>query len=251
MDPYHESQLAAFSSQDAALNRPPAPSRRLDWILFGLRWLLTFSALAALLTLHELSGNIEITPTVKIVAIITVLYDIIVGLLIVLDFSDRLLRPLTLLGDVLIALLFFGTSSLSPLVMIGVSLFPIITASLRYGRIIGLLTTGVMGALVLGIAVLEGETAVQLPPLLIGLLFLFLTALLTGLVSAFKPNDLKLRPASLDERAIEANRLRVTRERARAIYEMASTLGATLDYSKVLDAALDVGTLGLREIEHG
>ncbi len=45
----------------------------------------------------------------------------------------------------------------------------------------------------------------------------------------------------------EANRLRVTRERARAIYEMATTLSATLDHRRVLEEAQNIGTLSLRE----
>jgi len=230
------------------LNRLPAPSRRLDWILFGLRWLLTLSALAALVTLSN-GGRFELTPPMVAATAIAGLYNLIVGVFILLDFSDRLLRPLTLGGDVLLALMLFVVSGEDPLMLIGVSLFPIITASLRYGRAIGLLTAGAIGLLTLGIvATVPGSAGLRVVPLLIGLLFLFLTSLLTSLVSALKDRDGQPRPATLDERTIEANRLRAARERARAIYEMASTLGATLDYSKVLDAVLDVGALGLRDL---
>ena len=45
----------------------------------------------------------------------------------------------------------------------------------------------------------------------------------------------------------EAHRLRATRERARAIYEMATTLSATLDHRRVLEEAQNIGTLSLRE----
>jgi len=54
-------------------------------------------------------------------------------------------------------------------------------------------------------------------------------------------------PLTLDEREVEAQRLRSARERARAIYEMANTLSATLDYRRVLEAAQAIGTLGLRD----
>jgi signal transduction histidine kinase len=79
---------------------------------------------------------------------------------------------------------------------------------------------------------------------------LFLTAALTNLVTAGKGEAVNLDPAAM-ELGIEASRLRAARERARAIYEMATTLSATLDYNKVLDAALDVGVLGLREMKPG
>jgi signal transduction histidine kinase len=42
--------------------------------------------------------------------------------------------------------------------------------------------------------------------------------------------------------------LRSTREQARAIFEMASTLSATLNYQRILDAVLDVSILGLKEM---
>lgn len=45
----------------------------------------------------------------------------------------------------------------------------------------------------------------------------------------------------------EAQRLRATRERARAIYEMTTTLSGTLDHRRVLEAAQSIGTLSLRE----
>lgn len=37
-------------------------------------------------------------------------------------------------------------------------------------------------------------------------------------------------------------------ERVRAIYEMANTLGTTLDYQQVMQAALDIGLLGLKDL---
>jgi signal transduction histidine kinase len=46
----------------------------------------------------------------------------------------------------------------------------------------------------------------------------------------------------------ELQRLRSTREQARAIFEMASTLSATLNYQRILDAVLDVSILGLKEM---
>jgi len=50
-----------------------------------------------------------------------------------------------------------------------------------------------------------------------------------------------------DGREIEALRLRSVRERARAIYEMANMLSATLDHRRVLEEAQKIGALGLRD----
>ena len=53
------------------------------------------------------------------------------------------------------------------------------------------------------------------------------------------------KPDTLDERVVEAQRLRTTREQARAIFEMANTLSATLDHRRVLDEAQNIGMLNL------
>ncbi len=45
----------------------------------------------------------------------------------------------------------------------------------------------------------------------------------------------------------EAQMLRIMRERARAIYEMAITLSSTLDHRRVMEVAQDIGALSLRE----
>lgn len=56
-----------------------------------------------------------------------------------------------------------------------------------------------------------------------------------------------LREMSWAERLDEAQRLRAARERARAIYEMANALSASLDHRRVLEAAQGIGTLALRD----
>lgn len=52
---------------------------------------------------------------------------------------------------------------------------------------------------------------------------------------------------TFDPREVEAQRLRSARERARAIYEMATTLSATLDHRRVMEEAQKIGTLALSD----
>jgi signal transduction histidine kinase len=90
----------------------------------------------------------------------------------------------------------------------------------------------------------SGEIAFTPPEMLVSLGLLLLT-FAAGVLSA---RATQAQPASLDEREIEANRLRAVRERTQLIYAMAGTLNTTLNYEKVLNAALDVGVLGLRKM---
>jgi len=52
---------------------------------------------------------------------------------------------------------------------------------------------------------------------------------------------------ALDPREAEAQRLRAARERARAIFEMATTLSSTLEHQRVLEEAQKIGTLALSD----
>ncbi|MBI5928300.1 MAG: GAF domain-containing sensor histidine kinase [Chloroflexi bacterium] len=47
---------------------------------------------------------------------------------------------------------------------------------------------------------------------------------------------------------VETHRLKNAQQRAKAIYELSTTLSSTLDYHRVLEAALEIGALGLREL---
>jgi signal transduction histidine kinase len=83
-------------------------------------------------------------------------------------------------------------------------------------------------------------------PLAINAVILLLAALFSGLIGN---RVIGLTEKELhEEEETELRRLRAIRERARAIYEMASTLSATLNYERVLEAMLDVSVLGLVEL---
>jgi signal transduction histidine kinase len=231
------------------LNKQMA-SRRLDWIVFALRWLLIASALIALASGRDAVIGGETSSQVMVFAIIAaVIYNLLFAVLLLLDLSGDALKLVTMIGDVGLAAVFFWASSGSPLIMVGMGLFAVIIATLRYGRTSGLLVTGLIGVLCLAVQVVMGQLSNHGPALLIGILFLFLTAALTSLVSGSAP--VQDDDPTIVARGIESHRLRAARDRARAIYEMASTLGATLDYNKVLESALDVGVLGLREMGPG
>lgn len=104
-------------------------SRRLDWLVFALRVLLILSALAVL----TVSGAAQ---TLVIAAALAFSYELTIGLLILLNVPSRWLRVLSVVGDGLLALMFFRASDESALMLVGVGLFPILIATLGYGRVI-------------------------------------------------------------------------------------------------------------------
>ena len=119
--------------------------------------------------------------------------------------------------------------------MLYYALFPILTAGLRFNAIVSVMTLGVSGVSYLG---LGGKVP--------GLLILVCAALVSGaLGTVIRRQTLERQQA---EEESELKRLRSTREQSRAIFEMASTLSATLNYQRILDAVLDVSILGLKEM---
>jgi signal transduction histidine kinase len=76
------------------------------------------------------------------------------------------------------------------------------------------------------------------PDLIAGVGLLLMAALLTMIATRINPIRMLNRGQLVES----------GQERVRAIYEMANTLGTTLDYQKVMQAALDIGLLGLKDL---
>jgi signal transduction histidine kinase len=127
-------------------------------------------------------------------------------------------------------------------------LFPIITAALRFGWTVSVVTASVIvvAYMFVSLQVASINSLSDAFPMMINAVILLLAALISGLIGnrVIGLSEKELR----EEEENELRRLRAIRERTRAIYEMASTLSATLNYERVLAAMLDVSVLGLVEL---
>jgi signal transduction histidine kinase len=213
----------------------PQPSRnsQIDWLLSGLRWLLLFSVLAIVLLGSGKASELGRQSLLLLAG--AAVYNLAIMILLIFDRPISWLPLTSLAIDALLAVafLFISGGSNSPLLFF--SLFPILIAALRFDWLISLLTTvGLVGAyLLLGGALPE-------------VLMLTLTAIFTTAINARVRNIVS--DTRRGEESNELRRLRSSREQARAIFEMASTLSATLNYQHILDSVLDVSVLGLKEI---
>jgi signal transduction histidine kinase len=172
---------------------------------------------------------------VLIIVSVTSVFNLVVMVLLIFDVPARLLAPAGLIVDTLVAIalpLITGGAA-SPLSYY--ALFPILTAALRFNPIVNLVTTAVISLALLGMG---GQWPDLLMP--IGM------ALVAGVLGMLIRRQTLERKQLEDEH--ELQRLRSAREQARAIFEMASTLSATLNYQRILDAVLDVSILGLKEM---
>jgi signal transduction histidine kinase len=128
------------------------------------------------------------------------------------------------------------------------ALFPILTAALRFRRLATLLVA--LGV----IASFGGTVYLVTPPSssmdIVPFAVFALVLLVAAVVSSFVSEEVKKIVAGKrqEESEIQRRQLHAAREHARLTFELASTLSATLNYGKVLNAVLEVGEKGMREL---
>ena len=237
----------------------PAPEStkerlQVDWLISNLRWLLLVSV--ALVSFTEAFINhggffdaAFLLPQIILLAG-AALYNLVVMLLLLSGALKRAVPVMTLLIDTLLVIGFVVTSGglTSPLLFF--ALFPILTAALRFPWVVSLLVAivVVIGCGLASYLIAPPETVSWSAMLSYAIrsLVLLLAALISGLIS----NRMKRTIAHthrLEEEA-ELRKLRAAQEHSRVMFELASTLSATLNYNKVLEAVLDVGEAGMQEL---
>jgi len=170
-------------------------------------------------------------------------------LLLLYGIFPRAIPVMTLLIDTVLTIGFVVTSGglTSPLLFF--ALFPVLTAALRFPWMVSLLIALVI---VLGcgfadyIIAPSDKAWLDLLPFAARSLILLLAALISGLIGA-QMKQIIARTRQLEEET-ELRKLRTAQEHARVIFGLASTLSATLNYNKVLEAVLEVGEAGMREL---
>lgn len=228
------------------MNRPRRSRFQVDWLLSNIRWLLLLAV--AIVVFLEPDGEGESFPLLLGLLLVGAAYNLILLLLLAFGFFPQPLPAISLLIDSLLAVAFLAATggAESPLLFFG--LFPIITAALRFGWTVSMATAGAIVIAYIFVSIRQASVSSlsDLFPLIINSVILLLAALISGLIGsrAIGLANKELR----EEEEDELRRLRAIRERTRAIYEMASTLSATLNYERVLEAMLDVSVLGLVEL---
>jgi len=221
---------------------------QLDWLISILRWVLLL-VVALILFFDPQYGLFgpSFFPSL-LVLLIAVLYNALVMLLLGARLLPRLLPTLTLVLDTLLALALMAVSGGlgGPLVFFG--LLPILVAALRFPLWASMAAAAFLLAAGYGAGqwLLRGAGAPPLFDPLRGAALLTAATLTGGLVG----NNVRRHMLEVhrEEEKEYQHRLRASHEQARLISELAGTLSATLNYQRVLEAMLDVGEIGMREL---
>ena len=131
------------------------------------------------------------------------------------------------------------------------SFVPVLVLAVRFDLVAALLAGGALAAgQVLVVALRNGVAGVHhaMSPVLFHSLELVLVALLSGFLAYYLKHEPPLPNAEARELRQELKRLRGATDRARAIYDMALMLGATLNPSRILEALLEVSDTAFEEL---
>lgn len=238
----------------------PAPGKpdgryQIDWLISNLRWLLLISV-ALIISLDALTsygGSLDFSHFLPQIAlfVIAVFYNLGVMLLLAYSSYSHIVPVMSLVIDTALSVGFIVTSGGLQSQFFFFTLFPILTAALRFQWEISLLVA-------VAVIVSAGFASYALAPFAFAAslvsfaaisLVLLLAALVSGLVGDRMKRIIARRQAV--EREREQRQLHAAREHTRLTFELASTLSATLNYDKVLQAMLEVGEKGLRELSNG
>ena len=200
-----------------------------DWFAASLRWLVLVG-LSILLTSRGLNN----TPFW--VLLLMLLWNIVMSVMAGLGARlKRYHRQVVLVVDFILAVLLFLAQGGLANATIWVALIPIGVGAI-YFEVLGAFMVSVAFALLQAVISREALTDILASS---GLIVTLMIGLASGLAGRFAMRYLRIsRQTRVDA---EERRHRMETERLRAIYEMTSTLTATLSYKRVLDSALDLG----------
>jgi signal transduction histidine kinase len=206
-----------------------------DWFAISLRWIVLIGLVIVL--------GLDQAFAVRIYWVLglVVFWNILMTALTSQNMRLPLHRPVNLVFDTLLASLFFWIQGGLDGPAWWAGLFPILTASVYYELAGGLLSAVFFAALVLANYYLAASAAAPLP---LSAASAYLGA---GLVFGFIGRTLMSRMRRMRQVWLDAEerKMHMQAERLRAIYELTSTLAATLSYRRVLDSALDVAMSAL------
>jgi signal transduction histidine kinase len=216
-------------------------ANQMEWLVFSLRWLL-IAATAVLIYTRPMPNPPSNTEFYLLVALVS--FNLLLNFFEFFGLWWPILTWITLLVDSALGLLLFAATGANEGPIMWIGLLPILTAGLRHRWPV---TLAVTAAFLLGQAVIalwiHADNPVIIYSLLSATSLLLVPASLLTLISAGQLRRILNRRART-ENQFSAQRAQTLRKHSRAIYDMASMVSATLDYDKVLDAALNYGAMG-------
>jgi signal transduction histidine kinase len=216
-------------------------ANQMEWLVFSLRWLL-IATMAVLIYTRPMPNPPSSTEFYLLLALVT--FNLLLNFFEFFGFWRPILGRATLVVDSTLGLLLFAATGANEGPIIWIGLLPILTAGLRHRwpTTVIVTTLFLLGQAAIAFWIHTGNLVTTYSLISAAALLLVPAGFLT-LVSAGQLRRILNRRARTDNQ-FSAQRAQALRKHSRAIYDMASMVSATLDYDKVLDAALNFGAMG-------
>lgn len=253
----HTTQPGISTEQRQTANGPLQASEfKIEWLYSNLRWFYLMAVAAVLGTSAIITPVEEVfTPSVIVLLITGATANLLVMLLLMRNAFSKPLSSFTLILDIALTLGLITATGGTDSPLLFVAFTPIITTALRYPAWISILLSVATAGAFWWNALGRGEILNEPVATILGAENLFvlskgLILLLAGVAVSFVGS--KIKRTMVEERkkkeAEAQARVDAAHKRVRLIFELATTLSATLNHEKVLQAALDVTQSGLREL---
>ncbi|MBN1486898.1 MAG: GAF domain-containing sensor histidine kinase [Anaerolineae bacterium] len=226
---------------------------KIEWLFINLRWFF-LTAVAGVVGIDAAVHSQPFPRTVLVLLSVGAVGNLIEMVAKLQTANFKGYPTLMLLQDIALTVGFIAASGGPSSPVLFTTLIPIITTALRFSTIASVLMA--MGAVVAYLAVTWNQLGLNTslaPRTLVLQMLPYLINSLVLLVAGGAISDIgsRIKQMLIEERnkqekeAIAA--VEAAHQRIRLIFELASTLSATLNYEHVLEAALDVSNAGLRE----
>lgn len=224
-----------------------------DWTLLALRFVLLLFAGALLFFSRSDDGQqLYASNNIVIALVVATIATILLAIPALFPGFNKVLPLIVSLGDWAMIGIFTYVAQGSPAVIVAIGGLLIVSAALRLGALWGsfnalgtLIVTALVLVFIFGFERLDDLLAQDGMALLTLLVFA-----VVGIAWAF---TLRQHLETAEKQLVEIQQSRAMqlanmKERTRAIYDMAATMGSTLNYQKILDSAMNAGWLGLRDM---
>jgi signal transduction histidine kinase len=234
--------MSVFGEQDHPHDQRPENTLSSDWLISHLRWLWLISLFV--LTWLNPAKDSQNSSLALVVVSVGAIFNLVQAGALYVRWYPEWMRTAGVVVDTVVSILFLGFTGGWRSPMLPATLFPVLVASLRVSIEAGL-AAAVVVVFAYGAFAISDPTFRDIKELyrfgVNALLFLGV-ACVSGLLN---------RQQKVTQERVESTELQSLRranERAKAIYEMASTLSATLNYERVLTTMLNMSLMGLTEV---
>lgn len=244
--------------QDRSTGIPLSESEiKIESLFISLRWLFLLTV-AGIIGINTMFRSSEFPSEIIALLVVGGVANIIATIMLFKNALSKAIQNVMLIQDIGLTLGFIAGSGGAESPLLFVSLIPIVTAALRFTRLYGLIV--VLGIVLVYWGITWNQQKLSLTMPLTELIVRALPYLINGMIlllagGALSQIGVRIKQALIAEREKQEyeaqTALESAHQKVRLIFELASTLSATLNYERVLEAALDVSNAGLREFFSG